>query len=708
MKWFVDLKIVTKFVVGIAIFLFGMAVIGYTGFRSTRNTQRLLEQVFDSTLPAVDYLVQADRDLHQLLVAERSMIFTSTQSQEFKKLVADYEENLAQAQERWNNFKALAVDQGMRESIDGFDTDFARWQKVSQTIVDARVGDTREGRRLAIDLSLGEAAERFETMREHLNVLQEQTLAFAEAERAAAVSAYKTATATLYLVMGAALLVGIAMAWFLGRTITTPIRRITEISKTIAKGDLRQDESLAAITQQDELGELAAAFRAMGAALRGQAEVADRIANGDLRVEVSTASADDVLGHAMARMKRSIEALVDDTSSLVSSALAGELTKRADASAHEGEFRRIIEGVNETLDALLGPITEASRALEALAGYDLRARVQGEYHGDHAKIKDSLNATAGALHEALTQVAEAVDQVSTASTQIARSSQQVAEGASQQASALEETSSSLEEMASMTRQNADNTQQAKALAVTTRAAAETGSTAMTQMLTAMDKIRAAADSTAQIIRDINEIAFQTNLLALNAAVEAARAGDAGRGFAVVAEEVRNLAQRAKEAAKKTEELIKESVTLAEEGEVISRDVSGNLTEIVDSVAKVTDIVSEVAVASEEQSRGIEQVNKAVAEMDSVVQQAAANSEESSSAAEELAAQAQELSAMVARFQLQRTLGTERTLHAPARTSMKPASAQRRVNDKRVADEAGIKLRPEEVIPLDDDPDFAEF
>jgi methyl-accepting chemotaxis protein len=227
---------------------------------------------------------------------------------------------------------------------------------------------------------------------------------------------------------------------------------------------------------------------------------------------------------------------------------------------------------------------------------------------------------------------------------------------------------------------------------------------MSQMLEAMTKIRASAEGTAVIIKDINEIAFQTNLLALNAAVEAARAGDAGRGFAVVAEEVRNLAQRSKEAAKKTEELIKESVKLADGGQVISNQVNGNLSEIVDSVAKVTNIVGEIAEASKEQSKGIAQVNKALADMDKVTQKNAANSEESSSAAEELASQAQELAALVARFQLRRS--TSRKASSGGRGAL--PSSEAKALSARKQSTAGVHLKPEDVIPMDDDPDFANF
>jgi methyl-accepting chemotaxis protein len=302
---------------------------------------------------------------------------------------------------------------------------------------------------------------------------------------------------------------------------------------------------------------------------------------------------------------------------------------------------------------MLAPVAEAAQVLDQLARRDLRARVNGRFLGDHARIKESVNATASALHDALAQVAEAVEQVSGATQQIASSSQAVASGASAQASSLQETTSAIETVSSVTRRSAGNAQQANALAAAARLAATDGAAVMEQMQGAMAKIRASAEGTSQIIRDINDIAFQTNLLALNAAVEAARAGEAGRGFAVVAEEVRSLALRAKEAAMKTEGLIQESVRQAGEGEVTARQVAGKLGEIVEGIGKVGAVVSEISEAARAQASGIDGVTAAVSEMDKVTQQNAASAEQSSSAASELSAQAEELAAMLGAFQLAR-------------------------------------------------------
>ncbi|MRS11957.1 MAG: hypothetical protein EG823_02655 [Actinobacteria bacterium] len=316
------------------------------------------------------------------------------------------------------------------------------------------------------------------------------------------------------------------------------------------------------------------------------------------------------------------------------------------------------------------------------------------------------------------------EQVTSAANQVAQASQQMAQGASEQASSLEETSSSLEEMSSMTRQNAENSKQADSMAREARASATKGVDAMDKMSGAIGRIKESADSTAKIIKTIDEIAFQTNLLALNAAVEAARAGEAGKGFAVVAEEVRNLAQRSAEAAKTTAALIEGSQANSDDGVKVTGEVGELLKQIAEQAEKVTSLVSEVAAASDEQAQGIDQINTAVSEMDRVTQASSSNSEESASASEELSAQARELQEMV--VQLRIVVGGQKAASRMDEYGYTGAAGQYRQNsqvDHRLSQSVhamlgqhsnggngngrqmvgvAARLRPEEVVPLNDD------
>jgi methyl-accepting chemotaxis protein len=383
------------------------------------------------------------------------------------------------------------------------------------------------------------------------------------------------------------------------------------------------------------------------------AESFERISRGDIPAKITETFPGefDTIHQNVNRCIDAVKALVVDVDQLATAAVAGRLRVRADPTRHAGDFRRIVEGINRTLDAVLAPIDESTRILERLSKRDLTARVTGTYSGDHARIQEAINGTAEALHDALLQVSTAVDQVSTAALQIASSSQSVASGASEQAASLAEYATTVELIATMLRRTSDQARQADGTVRSARDAAAEGSRSMERMLAAVAAIRTSTEGTSQIIKDINDIAFQTNLLALNAAVEAARAGEAGRSFAVVAEEVRSLALRSKAAAARTEALIRDSLRQAGEGEGTSRHVAERLGAIVASVEKTTAIVAEIAASAREQAEGITGVMRAVSEMDKVTQQNAASAEESSSAATELSSQSQELATLVSGFSL---------------------------------------------------------
>ncbi|HEY7724305.1 MAG TPA: methyl-accepting chemotaxis protein [Anaeromyxobacteraceae bacterium] len=510
---------------------------------------------------------------------------------------------------------------------------------------------------------------------------------------------------------GCLILVGLgaALSRAVDRSVQSFLAQARRVADAVGAGDLgvRADPDAVGPDLRPAAEGLNATVETLVGPVRLAAETVDRISRGEVPPPVQGRHQGELarVADALNRCIASIGALGDEVGAVVRGAREGRLGVRADAGKAAGVYRDVLRGVNDALDAVLAPVGEAHQVLARLSRRDLTARVEKSYPGDHARLTGAVNDTAAALHETLARVADMVQRVSAAAGLIASSGQAVASGASEQTSSLEVTSRSLESMASTTRHAADNAQQANTLAAATRGSAEDGAAAMEQMTQVMARVRSAAEGTSQIIRDISEIAFQTNLLALNAAVEAARAGEAGRGFAVVAEEVRSLALRAKEAAVKTEDLIRESVSQAGEGEATSKHVSGKLAEIVRNAEKVSSIVAEIAASSREQATGIDLVNRAVAEMGQVTQQNAASAEESSSAAEELAGQSEELAAVVRSFRVERAAPgpASRTPVVPT-----PPAPRRQARAGPRNGSTSTRVRPEDVIPMEEEPTFQDF
>ncbi|MDH4321279.1 MAG: methyl-accepting chemotaxis protein [Desulfobulbaceae bacterium] len=212
-------------------------------------------------------------------------------------------------------------------------------------------------------------------------------------------------------------------------------------------------------------------------------------------------------------------------------------------------------------------------------------------------------------------------------------SNSLAEMASEMAASLEETSASLEEITSMIARNDANSGEANAAMKRNAEINAEANAGMRSMRESMNNIKADSDKIANIIKEIESIAFQTNLLALNAAVEAARAGDHGAGFAVVAEEVRNLAQRTTNSARNSSGLIEQAIKNVNEGLHKMELLAKEQEELTEGAAKVGVLTEEISTASREQTQGIVQINRAVGEMDTGTQQLAANSEELAAASE---------------------------------------------------------------------------
>jgi len=360
--------------------------------------------------------------------------------------------------------------------------------------------------------------------------------------------------------------------------------------------------------------------------------------------------------------------------SLIDNAVLGQLDSRIDTTEYEGFIKNLGEGINEMMDAVVAPLQEAQRVIKSLSEGDLTEKMEGEFLGSFADLRDSINETNEVLAKTVDQIIEGAENILTSSDEISRGNADLSQRTEEQASSLEETASSMEEMTSTVKQNADNAKQANQLAVAAREQAEKGGDVVQKAVSAMGEINTSSKKIADIIGVIDEIAFQTNLLALNAAVEAARAGEQGKGFAVVAAEVRNLAQRSAGAAKEIKGLINESVERVDEGSRLVDDSGKTLEEIVNGVKKVSDIIAEISAAAQEQTAGIEEVNRAISQMDEMTQQNAALVEQATAASESMNEEAQDMNNLMDFFDLG-DVEPEPVVVAPKKRRRRASAAQ---------------------------------
>jgi methyl-accepting chemotaxis protein len=399
------------------------------------------------------------------------------------------------------------------------------------------------------------------------------------------------------------------------------------------------------------------------------ANYVDRISHGDIPAKITDTYNGDfnTIKNNLNTCIDAVNALVADAGILVKAAVDGKLATRADASKHQGDYRKIVQGVNETLDAVIGPLNVAARYVDMISKGDVPPQITDTYNGDFNTIKNNLNTLVVAMND-ITAAAEEIangnltvelhdrsaqdklmqalaamvsgltrtvsdirsiaGEVAAASQSISTASVQVSKGASAQAAAAEEASSSMEEMVSNIKQNADNAQQTDKIANKSARDAQESGKSVLEAVAAMKEI-------ANKISIIEEIARQTNLLALNAAIEAARAGEHGKGFAVVAAEVRKLAERSQKAAAEINQLSGTTLRVSEKsGEMLDK--------LVPDIQRTAELVQEISAASKEQDTGAEQINKALQQLEKVIQQNASASEEMASTTEELTGQSDQL------------------------------------------------------------------
>ncbi len=718
MSWFRNLSIARKLALAFSVTVVLTLLLGILSLwrLSVANTQMV--DVNTNWMPAVQHLGEMRAQLGEYRTYEQSQLTKRGQPEE----LADYDKKLAETRKLIDEEEAAYASIPVETSAE----EEALYEKVKAARAAYFGAHDRIAAAVAADdfetataISSDESRKLRRELFNHLKALSQYNvenlaLQVAESERA-------HSRTTLALCIGLALAVALAvfLAIAITRAITGPLNQAVRAVSAVSRGDLSvkvergsADELGQMLASTDEMmkmlrrfseeaqhmakmhagenisqrvpedfpgvyGELAKGINTMMFehldAINDAVAVLNRYAIGDLSQDARRLPGQRAMLHeSMDQAKASLSAINGEIKRLSAAAAAGDFTQRGDSERFQYDFRVMIETLNAMMSVSDANLSQLSQLLQAIARGDLTARMEGDFHGVFARMRDDANATVAQLTDIVSRIQDATGAINTAAGEIASGNADLSRRTEQQAANLEETAASMEELTSTVKQNADSARQANQLAIGAASVASQGGQVVGEVVTTMRDIEASSRRIAEIISVIDGISFQTNILALNAAVEAARAGEQGRGFAVVASEVRTLAQRSASAAKEIKDLIEASVGRVADGSKLVDQAGATMGDIVASVQRVTDIMAEISAASQEQSAGIEQVNQTITQMDETTQQNAALVEEASAAARSMEDQARLLSEAVDVFVLDGS-ATRSFARKPAPVASKPAT-----------------------------------
>ena len=466
MNYFKQMPIGRKLVLAFTLMIVLAMAIGFVGSRSAGQMARNVEDIFTVRLPAIDFLIEADRDLQQLLVAERSLLMADPGSDLAKKLLKEYEENLEQAGTRFGKYKALAENREEAGIISEHEKARDTWKALSRKVVDLAGKGTPESRAEALALSLGQTKQAFEDMREHINALTELNLKLAEDASNASEATYGALRTWILAITALGILAGILLILWLAAGITKPLRRVIA---GITEG---ANQVSAASGQISESGQnLASGASEQAASIEEISSSLEEISSMTKRSAENSHQADALTGEAKRIMAQALEAMGDLTASM------GEITQASE------ETSKIIKTIDEiafqTNLLALNAAVEAARAGEAGAGFAVVAdEVRNLAMRAAAAAKntsDLIEGTMKKIHSGAGLSSSAVQifkNVSESTDRLAILVGEVAGAAHEQAKGIEQVNSAVQEMNSVTQQNAANAEESASASEEMNAQAE--------------------------------------------------------------------------------------------------------------------------------------------------------------------------------------------------------------------------------------------
>ena len=427
-RWKIALPILLLAGLLVLIGSLGVQGIGQVADSSTRLTNRYL--------PAISLLLNADRDLYQSFVAERSLLDEA--AGEFAQSLRDsHAENLQQAYERVHKYADMQPGAEAKALVAKFDAGFAQWKSTSGKVLALTESDPAA----ASALSYGDSEAQFEAMRDAIDKLGELEDNEANAEGKAAMDLGEERSWQQGLIIAIGLLICCVLVVGFPVLVTRPLHNLLNRIEQIAEGDGDLRVRLEVLSR-DELGKLSDAFnrfldklqpliREVGRVTGEVAESAQTLAGmaaANDRLITSEHAAVDQVSTAATEMSAAVHEVARNAQNAADAARSAEVQSREGAEVVGATIHAIrqlaheVESASDTIQTLEQETANIGAVLAVIKGIAeqtnllaLNAAIEaaraGEQGRGFAVVADEVRALAARTQDSTKDIQQMIERL---------------------------------------------------------------------------------------------------------------------------------------------------------------------------------------------------------------------------------------------------------------------------------------------------------
>ncbi|MCU7497472.1 MAG: HAMP domain-containing protein, partial [Ignavibacteria bacterium] len=408
MNWFYNLKIQSKLIVSFGIVVLLLVVLGLSALYQLNNVNNKTKEISYNWMPSCMAVEKLTSDISFVRRMELQHILSQT-LQEMDSYEQRMSVTLGEISKNRAIYEPLISSDDERNLYNEFSNEWNKYIELDKSLIAlSRQNKTDEAR----SLIRGESKAAYDKATAALEKLVTVNQKGASAASKAADDTYASSKTMISGVIALSIILAMLLAVFIARLISKRVNQILDRFGKLEKESLANLEHGALKMSEGEL-EFSVTSNVEPLEITSKDEIGQLAASVNQIINKT-----GVTASALETAASTVRQMVGETQALVHSALEGKLSLRGNAGKFKGGYREVIDGLNQTMDAVVTPIHQSTKILEIVSKGDLTARMEGEYSGDFKLIKDSINMLTDSMGNALLEVNEAVQATASAANEI--------------------------------------------------------------------------------------------------------------------------------------------------------------------------------------------------------------------------------------------------------------------------------------------------